>query len=386
MLDSTTLNHAARILAARSDAPADAVLRDYLASLPRLPQRERRAVSRAVFSYFRWRQWLEPRAPVRKQLEEASDLQERFERDPRSVKPETLAARAVPDWLRAEMELPVEFLQHLQREPALWLRARPGTGERLAATLGHCTPAPQSAEALRFTGHQDLFRSPPFQAGEFEIQDLASQLVGLAATPRPGETWWDVCAGEGGKTLHLADLMANQGLIWASDRSPRRLEVLKRRAARAKIFNYRTAVWPGIVAGVRPTLPTKGKFDGILVDAPCSAIGTWQRNPHARWTTTPGDITELAAIQAALLDAVAGSVKTGGRLIYAVCTLTRRETEEIAAGFLAAHPEFIPEPLTGIVSADSGGPSPSRVLLWPQSIHANGMFIAAWKRRSAPQG
>ena len=155
MLDSTTLNHAARILAARSDAPADAVLRDYLASLPRLPQRERRAVSRAVFSYFRWRQWLEPRAPVRKQLEEASDLQERFERDPRSVKPETLAARAVPDWLRAELELPGEFLQHLQREPALWLRARPGTGERLAATLGHCTPAPQSAEALRFTGHQD---------------------------------------------------------------------------------------------------------------------------------------------------------------------------------------------------------------------------------------
>jgi 16S rRNA (cytosine967-C5)-methyltransferase len=386
MPDSTTLNHAARILAASADAPADAVLRDYLADRPRLPQPERRAVSQAVFAYFRWRQWLEPGVPLPEQLSAASDLQAKFAADPRSVKPAALAARAVPAWLAAEMELPVEFLQHLQREPALWLRARPGTGARLAAALGHCTPAPQAAEALRYTGSQDLFRSRAFQAGEFEIQDLASQRVGLAAAPQPGETWWDVCAGEGGKTLHLADLMANRGLIWATDRSLRRLDVLKRRAARAKIFNYRAAAWRGIVAGVRPALPTKGKFDGVLVDAPCSAVGTWQRNPHARWTTTPRDIAELAATQAALLDAVAGSVKIGGRLIYAVCTLTRRETEEVAAGFLATHPDFTPEPLVGIMPAGSSAPAPSSMQLWPQAIQANGMFIAAWRRQGATAG
>jgi 16S rRNA (cytosine967-C5)-methyltransferase len=186
--------------------------------------------------------------------------------------------------------------------------------------------------------------------------------------------------------LHLADLMANRGLIWATDRSLRRLDVLKRRAARAKIFNYRAAAWRGIVAGVRPALPTKGKFDGVLVDAPCSAVGTWQRNPHARWTTTPRDIAELAATQAALLDAVAGSVKIGGRLIYAVCTLTRRETEEVAAGFLATHPDFTPEPLVGIMPAGSSAPAPSSMQLWPQAIQANGMFIAAWRRQGATAG
>jgi 16S rRNA (cytosine967-C5)-methyltransferase len=281
------------------------------------------------------------------------------------------------------MDLPVEFLRHLQRVPALWLRARPGTGARLAAALGHCSPAPESADALHYTGTLDLFRSPSFQAGEFEIQDLASQLVGLAAAPQPGETWWDVCAGEGGKTLHLADLMGNKGLIWASDRSERRLEVLKRRAARAKIYNYRTAAWAGIVPGTRPALPTKGKFDGILVDAPCSGIGTWQRNPHARWTVTPRDVEELAATQVALLDAVAGSVKFGGRLIYAVCTLTRRETEEVAAAFLATHSDFRPEPLAEAFTGEPSGPAGSRAVLWPHTIKANGMFIAAWKRRDA---
>ncbi len=384
MLDSLILNHAARVLGVAADGtPADAALRRYLAGSPHLGQREKRAISRAVFAYFRWLQWLEPRISAQKQLEQAQALQERFEQEPGSVKAEALAARAVPDWLRTEMDVPPEFLRQLQREPALWLRARPGTGGALAAALGDCAAAPQSADALRYAGRQDLFRTPEFKSGAFEIQDLASQLVGLAAAPQPGETWWDVCAGEGGKTLHLADLMANKGLIWASDRSERRLEVLKRRAARAKLFNYRTAAWAGILPGARASLPIKGKFDGVLVDAPCSGIGTWQRNPHARWTVTPKDVGDLAATQAALLGAVAGSVKPGGRLVYAVCTLTRRETEAVAAGFLAAHPEFAAEPLPACVQGGAAEPPASQALLWPQAIHANGMFLAAWRRQSS---
>ncbi|MBI4627026.1 MAG: RsmB/NOP family class I SAM-dependent RNA methyltransferase, partial [Verrucomicrobia bacterium] len=157
------------------------------------------------------------------------------------------------------------------------------------------------------------------------------------AAPKPGETWWDACAGEGGKTLHLADLMMNKGVVWATDRSDKRLDTLKRRAARAKLFNYRTEFWDG---GSR--LPTKIKFDGILLDAPCSGVGTWQRNPHARWTTTPDDVRELAATQRVLLENVCGSLKPGGRLIYAVCTLTRSETTAVADAFTAAHPELEP--------------------------------------------
>ena len=155
--------------------------------------------------------------------------------------------------------------------------------------------------------------------------------------------------------------MKNKGVVWATDRNARRIDTLKRRAARAKLFNYRTDFWDG-----GSILPTKQKFDGILLDAPCSGVGTWQRNPHARWTTTPEDVRELAATQAALLKNVCGSLKPGGRLIYAVCTLTRSETTAVADGFSAAHPEL--EPL-------------SRETLWPHELNANGMFIAAWKKK-----
>ena len=382
--------------------PADAALRRYLYNAKRLGAREKRAVSRAVFGYFRWWRWLDPKASFQKQVEQSATLQERFSTDEKSIKPETLAARAVPDWLREEMDPPTAYLRQLQREPALWLRARPDSAAHLAKELGNCElpqiPDPGSSpqnpeskiqnhsadstqnpklktrnpalgaaasEALRYTGTQDLFLTPAFHRGAFEIQDLASQLVGRACAPKPGETWWDACAGEGGKLLHLADLMGNKGVIWATDRSERRLQVSKRRAARAQLFNYRTAAWDGSVK-----LPTKTKFDGILVDAPCSGVGTWQRNPHARWSTALEDVRELAAAQRALLEHVAGSLKPKGRLIYSVCTLTRSETTDVADAFTTAHPELKPLPVFG---------SPSTVL-WPHELNANGMFIAAWQK------
>jgi 16S rRNA (cytosine967-C5)-methyltransferase len=227
--------------------------------------------------------------------------------------------------------------------------------------------------------------------------------------------------------------MRNKGLVWATDRSVRRLTLLQRRAARAQVFNYRSATWDGSVR-----LPTKTKFDGILVDAPCSGVGTWQRNPHARWTTMPNDVRELAAIQRTLLEHVAPALKPGGRLLYAVCTLTRSETTAIAESFSAAHPEFEPSPVFGVarvacrepVEPADPGPDPqlsalpsglsaphsltpsipyslipslphsltpsaaeslipsvpsatlhSQLLLLPHELDANGMFLAAWTRR-----
>jgi 16S rRNA (cytosine967-C5)-methyltransferase len=370
-IDASTLSHAARVLGSIApDLPADAALRSYLFKARRLGPREKRAISRAVFAYFRWVQWLDEKVVFPKQVEQALLLQARFNADEKSFKTEALAARAVPTWLREEMELPAAYLRQLQREPALWLRARPGTVKRLARELGNCEPTDRAPDALRYTGAHDLFLTPAFHQGAFEIQDLASQLVGHACAPQPGETWWDACAGEGGKLLHLADTMMNKGVVWATDRNERRLAVLKRRAGRAQLFNYRTAVWDGSAK-----LPMKTKFDGILVDAPCSGVGTWQRNPHARWTTSIEDVRELAATQRALLDHVAGSLKPGGRLVYSVCTLTRSETTAVAADFSAAHPELEPAPLFG---AQSGSP---QVVLWPHELNANGMFIAAWKKR-----
>lgn len=369
MPESATLNHAARVLASiAADLPADAALRRYLYHARRLGPREKRAISRAVFTYFRWFQWLDAEASAQKQVEQAAALQARFDADEKAIKPEALAARAVPQWVRDEMELPPAYLRQLQHEPALWLRARPGRAEKVARDLGDCEPTPRAPDALRYTGRQDLFLTPAFHAGAFEIQDLASQLVGYACAPQPGQTWWDACAGEGGKLLHLADLMGNKGVIWATDRNERRLATLKRRAARAEVFNYRTATWDGSAR-----LPTKTKFDGILVDAPCSGVGTWQRNPHARWTTELSDVRELAATQVAMLNHVAGSLKPGGRLVYSVCTLTRSETTAVADAFGAAHPELEPAPLFG------GGVAEARVTLWPHELNANGMFIAAWR-------
>jgi 16S rRNA (cytosine967-C5)-methyltransferase len=367
MPDQVTLNHAAQVLTTISaDQRADTALRFYFEHHRYLQPPAKRAISHAVFAYFRWLAWLDSKASPQKRIEQAALLQERFVADEKSIKAETLAVRAVPEWVRAEMDLPADYLRQLQREPALWLRARPGTAQRLARELADCEPTDRAPDALRYTGRQDLFRTPQFTDGAFEIQDLASQLVSLAAAPKPGETWWDACAGEGGKTLHLADLMANKGVVWASDRHTRRLDTLKRRAARAQIFNYRVAPWDGSAK-----LPTKTKFDGILVDAPCSGVGTWQRNPHARWTTNPDDVRELAAAQRVLLDHVVSALKPNGRLVYAVCTLTRSETTALADAFSAAHPELEPHPLFG---------GDSRVTLWPHELNANGMFIAAWKK------
>ena len=170
--------------------------------------------------------------------------------------------------------------------------------------------------------------------------------------------------------------MQNKGMLWASDRAEWRLTKLKRRAGRAKVFNYRSVHWDG---GAK--LPTKTKFDGVLVDAPCSGIGTWQRNPQARWTTVPNDVRELSVIQKNLLANVAPSVKPGGKLIFSVCTLTRAETTEVMEAFNASQPEFEPLIFPDIKLNERTVSGASSLTLWPSDLNGNGMFIAGWRRK-----
>jgi 16S rRNA (cytosine967-C5)-methyltransferase len=365
------------IRASDREHPADAVLREVLKAERELTPEQRTRVSAAVFAYFRWRGWLEPARPMRSQLELATSLAERYATQPQSFTNEELIARGVPRWLEAVMEVTPDWLRALQAQPKLWLRPRSGQGQALAAKLGDCHPfgpGPLS-DILDYRGSTDLFRTAEFHAGEFELQDISSQAVGLICAPRPRQTWWDACAGEGGKTLHLSDLMGNKGLIWASDSAAWRLQRLKRRAARAKIFNYRTLSWDG---GAR--LPTKTKFDGVLVDAPCSGIGTWQRNPHARWTVTLEDVNELSRLQQSILVNVASAVKPGGKLVYAVCTLTRAETQSVGEAFEAHCPGFERLRLSDPLSP--GNPEREHVEYWPQQFGGSGMFTAAWTRRA----
>jgi 16S rRNA (cytosine967-C5)-methyltransferase len=287
-----------------------------------------------------------------------------------------LRAKAVPPWTAQAMAVNDDWLRSLQREPKLWLRSKRGQAQDLAERLVGAEVSPLLPDALLYRGEEDLFKTPEFHAGEFEIQDIASQVVGLVCAPQPGETWWDTCAGEGGKTLHLSDLMQNKGMLWASDRAEWRLTKLKRRAGRAKVFNYRSAFWDG-----GKKLPTKTKFDGVLVDAPCSGIGTWQRNPQARWTTEPNDVRELSAIQKSLLANIAPSVKPGGKLIFSVCTLSKAETVEVVEQFNASHPEFEPMMFPEVVSGNRAFTSAATVTIWPSDLDGNGMFIAGWRRK-----
>lgn len=366
MSDSATFNRAARVIATIGpDNTADAALRDYLSVHRRISPAEKRDLARAVFSYHRWYQWIDLRKSFQTQLATGVYLQDRFDRDVTLVKTQALAARAIPEWILDEVDFTPEDLRALQTPPVLWLRSRQQDTAHVIEKLAAKTPDPARPNCLIYDGFRDLYNTPEFQAGQFEIQDLGSQLVGEACAAQPGETWWDACAGEGGKTLHLADMMANKGLIWASDRNARRLRRLKQRLARANAFNTRIENWDGSA-----NLPTKGKFDGILLDAPCSGVGTWRRNPHARWTTTPKDVAELAEIQLNLLHHVAGSLKPGGRLIYAVCTITRSETTAVADAFTAAHPELEPLPLL------ARGP---QTFLPLAEFNANAMFLAGWK-------
>ncbi|MFH1497917.1 MAG: RsmB/NOP family class I SAM-dependent RNA methyltransferase [Verrucomicrobiota bacterium] len=362
------------------DSPADFVLRKNVGADRDLLPDAKRALVRAVFSYYRWFGWLEAKAPTHRRVAMALELQERFDADNHAIKPEALAARAVPDWLATEVDLSPDYLRQLQRDPTLYIRVQREFATTLPRSLGNTTPidcnvlsdigSKGDGTAFSYNGKRDLHIVDEFKQGLFEIQDLGSQLVGHACAPQPGETWWDTCAGQGGKTLHLADLMDNRGLIWASDRHTGRLAHLRKRAARAQVFNYRAVVWNG-----GPVLPTKTKFDGILIDAPCSGVGTWQRNPHARWTTTLDDVKELAEIQLQLLNHAAPALKPGDKLIYAVCTLTRSETTAVADAFGAAHPEL--EPLALPFPGE-----PAQHFIRPEQLNCNGMFLAAWRRRA----
>src|SRR5271154_6543707 len=307
------------------DKPADAALREVLKQIKDLAPFDATEIAKTVFIYYRWHVWLRDERGVESKMRLALRLDDRFRADESSVPLAELRAKAVPAWTAEQMEVSDDWLRSLQREPKLWLRAKRGTAKSLAEKLFAADVSPLLPDALNYRGEEDLFKTPEFHAGEFEIQDIASQIVGLLCDPKPGETWWDTCAGEGGKTLHLSDLMQNKGLIWASDRAKWRLTKLKRRTGRAKVFNYRSAFWDG-----GKKLPTKTKFDGILVDAPCSGVGTWQRNPQGRWTTEVRDMKELAAVQKQLLANAVAALKPGGRLIYSVCTLTRSETTEVA--------------------------------------------------------
>ncbi len=360
---------------ASRERPADRVLRGMLKLGRRMSPRDAKEICEAVFAYYRWYGWLDVTQPLTKQIQNAGTLAERFAVSPQDFADEELVRKVVPEWVHRELLMRAGFARALQRTPKVWLRARPGHGAEVATALGDCRPFRGGVfqDTLEYRGTKDLLRTPEFHSGIFELQDLNSQVVGLVCAPKPGETWWDACAGEGGKLLHLSALMQNKGLIWGSDRAAWRLAILKRRAARAGVFNYRSVQWDG---GSYP--PMKTKFDGILVDAPCSGIGTWHRNPHARWTTTPEDVKELAEVQLGLLKAAATALKPGGKLVYSVCTMALPETLGVVNRLGKDCPQL--EELAVQNPVEPSAAQSQELWLRVERHGGNGMYIAAWAR------
>ncbi|VEN72564.1 16S rRNA (Cytosine(967)-C(5))-methyltransferase [Candidatus Desulfarcum epimagneticum] len=201
---------------------------------------------------------------------------------------------------------------------------------------------------------RDLFKSPEFQNGWFQVQDEAAQLVSYMLSPDPGRIILDACAGLGGKTGHLSQLTRNQGALWAMDKSEKKL---------AKLTVEMKRLGAGPVRTVRRDLSRKiqgmGAFDAILADAPCSGLGVLRRNPDAKWSASPDKIKKSAIRQRLFLKNLSGRVKPGGRLAYAACSMEPEENEEIVEAFLAENPGFtvdtdppgLPEKARALLSA-----------------------------------
>jgi len=360
------------ILAQSQEKHLESVMSRELGTRAKLSQADKSKAARSIFAYYRWKNWLNPKATLLNQLIEAVELSNRYREQRSSFSETELRERAVPAWIFDHLQPSPSWLRRLQEEPLLWLRARPGFAAALQSELKVQAFQPNGhwANTLQYLGTDDLFSTSLFKEGAFEIQDLHSQAIGFLCAPQPGERWWDVCAGEGGKMLHLAALMSNQGLLWATDPSTHRLKQLRKRAARAKVFNYRCDVLRD-----KHFSNFKNYFHGILVDAPCTGIGTWQRSAHHRWTTEPGSVARLAELQAKILRDAVGALRPNGKLVYSVCTLTRAETTEVTR-LVSEIPELeplpTPDPFTGELKFEHWFRAEDRP--------ANGMFAAAWKK------
>ncbi|QPF74385.1 RsmB/NOP family class I SAM-dependent RNA methyltransferase [Roseateles sp. DAIF2] len=245
-------------------------------------------------------------------------------------------------------------------------------------------PTPYSPLGLRVEGKPALTKLDVFAGGAVEVQDEGSQLLALMLDAKRGEMVVDFCAGAGGKTLALGAAMRNTGRLYAFDVSGHRLDNLKPRLARSGLSN----VHPAQIVHERDERIKRlaGKIDRVLVDAPCSGLGTLRRNPDLKWRQSPQAVVELQAKQRAILDSAARLLKPGGRLVYATCSLLEAENEQIARAFGEAHQDFVSldaaEVLEKAHVARAGElVEQGFVRLWPQQHRTDGFFAAVWERK-----
>lgn len=195
----------------------------------------------------------------------------------------------------------------------------------------------EQPDALALTERKNVFLTEVFKKGFFEVQDASSQLVAPFLEVQPGQRVIDACAGAGGKTLHIAALMQNKGQIIALDIYNSKLKELKRRAKRNGAHN----IEPRLIEGSKTIKKLKGTADRVLIDAPCSGLGVLKRNPDAKWKLQPEFIEEIKKVQAEILENYSKMLKTGGKLVYATCSILPSENELQVEKFLKNNTDFI---------------------------------------------
>ena len=401
----------------RFDAPADGIVSDFFRKHRDLGQRERHTLAETTYNVLRHRAlyqhlaqsgsgemerrlallgWQGNDGFLRAALSEREQQWlEKLKSVDRAALPEKLRHN-LPEWLAEPLHASLgddfwPLVQSLNEPAALDLRVNTFKAKRdevraeFAKANIDAQPTPYSPWGLRIQGKPALHKLEPFTQGSVEVQDEGSQLLALMTDAKRGEMGVDFCAGAGGKTLALGASMRNTGRLYAFDTSGHRLAALKPRLARSGLSN----VYPVQIAHERDERINRlaGKIDRVLVDAPCSGLGTLRRNPDMKWRQSPESIAELKVKQAAILESAARLLKPGGRLVYATCSLLEDENEAIANIFSEAHArDFQPLSARELLEKAHVEHADSLVRdeflrLWPHRHGTDGFFAAAWERR-----
>lgn len=289
-----------------------------------------------------------------------------------------------PDWIiqvwlqQLNLAQVEKLCEYLNQPPVIDLRINPlqTTVEQVEAamaaagiSISRVPHLPQGLRLLQSPG--PIQKLPGFIQGWWTVQDSSAQLVSHLVNPQPGEMIIDACAAPGGKTTHLAELIGDQGVIWACDRTASRLQKLQQNLQRLGLHSIH------LCPGDSRDLPQfKRQADRVLVDAPCSGLGTLHRHADARWRQSLEKVQALAQLQAELLEQSATWVKPGGSLVYATCTLNPAENEAIIQQFLAQHPVWQLTP-PGPDSPAAAFTTPAGwIKIWPHQQLLDGFFMA----------
>ncbi|MGL4516634.1 MAG: RsmB/NOP family class I SAM-dependent RNA methyltransferase [Shewanella sp.] len=408
--------------------PADRILANYFREHKKHGSKDRKIIRESLFSLFRWWGWLKqqhasqptaffahlsacalleahPWQDIANAWHELSQSDRDYQQA-QSLNVDDLKGKLaliqqlfpattckaedlLPDWFWQVCPLePAKqnrLIAAMSSRPPIWGRAQGISSQTAAAQLQalgiDATAGHYFDDAINLgSKSMNLNEIDLYKTGKIEIQDLASQVIGQICAPEPHALWWDTCSGAGGKTLQLRALMlahavANSrpasGHIIASDIRSNALEELLKRAQRAQCDGISIARWTSDALPV----PTD-HFDGVLVDAPCSCTGTWRRNPDMRWLDDIQAVSSKAALQLDILSRSSRAVKLGGQLVYATCSLSPIENEDVVRAFLAQHREFALEP----VRHPFTGEETDMLTIWPFEANSDGMFVAKMYR------